>query len=203
MELGEDDFEAVEVGEGDFEAVEVGEGDFEAVELGEAVPVGGSVADAPGVAGVVVGVPVGVVVGVAVGVGVRVGVGVLVGVGLGVGVGSLSGSHAWPVPLAAAAVTACVVAALARLPWATDTATENPVAVAASTPPVTRLTVTGRTCLKRMRAPTRPARFSGNDYSVWCGYIRRTTARLVPSPPYWISGAAPGATGTTTQPAPD
>ena len=140
----------MELGEDDFEAVEVGEGDFEAVELGEAVPVGGSVADAPGVAGVVVGVPVGVVVGVAVGVGVRVGVGVLVGVGLGVGVGSLSGSHAWPVPLAAAAVTACVVAALARLPWATDTATENPVAVAASTPPVTRLTVTGRTCVKRM-----------------------------------------------------
>jgi hypothetical protein len=185
---------------GDFEAVEVGEDDFEAVELGEDVPVGGSVADA---AGVVVGVPVGVVVGVAVGVGVRVGVGVLVGVGLGVGVGSLSCSHAWPVPLAAAAVIACVVAALARLPWATDAATENPVAVAASTPPVTRLTVTGRTCVKRMRAPARPARFCGNDYSVWCGYIRRTTARLVPYHPYWISAVAPGATGTTTQSAPD
>jgi hypothetical protein len=187
----------------DFEAVELGEADFEAVELAEAVPVGGSVADVPVLVVVGVGVGVLVVVGVGGGVGLRVGVGVLVGVGLGVGVGSLSGSHAWPVPLAAAAVTTCVVAALARLPWATDTATENPVAVAASTPPVTRLTVTGRTCVKRMRAPTRPARFCGNDYSVWCGYIRRTTARLVPYPHYWISGAAPGATGTTTQSAPD
>jgi hypothetical protein len=137
--------------------------DFEALELGEAVPVGGSVADAPGVAVVLlgVGVSVGVVVGVAVGVlvGVGVGAGVLVGFGLGVGVGSLSCSQAWPVPLVAAAVTACVVAAFARLSWATDTATENPVAVAASTPPVTRLTVTGRTCVKRMKAPTRTARY--------------------------------------------
>lgn len=79
-------------------------------------------------------------------------VGVGVGDWLG-GAGSRSGSHCWAVPLVTAAVSdRAAEAVLLRLGSADSIAVANPVTAAASTPPVTKLAVTGRTCAKRMKA---------------------------------------------------
>jgi hypothetical protein len=107
-----------------------------------------------GVAEVLLGLGVLLEVGVEVGVGSdRVGVGVGVGVGDGLGdAGSCSGSHSWPVPLAATVAADAAEAVFARLDGAADAAIETPVAVVTSTPPVTKLTVADRTYAKRMKA---------------------------------------------------
>jgi len=101
---------------------------------------------------------------------------VFVGVGDGLGgLGSRNCSHCWPAPL-----TMFVVGddpgGRAVLDWAAGAATENHVAVATRTLPVKRLTLIGRTCAKRMKAPASTVRCCcGTTYSVWSGCIRRET----------------------------
>ena len=108
------------------------------------------------------------VVGVGVGVGV---VGDGDGDGLG-GFGSWSTWHCWPAPLVMTAVGDEAVDATTRdvLVWAADAATWNPAPVERRTPPVTRPTLSGRTCAKRMNAPASALRCCcGTTYSVWSG----------------------------------
>jgi hypothetical protein len=101
--------------------------------------------------------------GLLLGVGLLLGLGVFVGVGDGDGLGdrgSCSTSHCVPVPLAVAASAVADDGPSARdVPvWAADAAMEKPAAVVRRTPPVTRLTLTGRACAKRMSAPASAVR---------------------------------------------
>lgn len=65
--------------------------------------------------------------------------------------------------------------------WAADaTATENPVTVAAITPPAAMPTITGCTCALRMRGPVRCLRGTNIRYG---RYIRRGMPRLYTAMP--------------------
>lgn len=117
--------------------------------------------------GVLLGLGLGLLVGLGLllglGLGLLLGLGVFDGVGDGDGLGdrgSCSTSHCWPFPLVVAASAVAAVGPSAReVPvWAADAAMENPAAVVRRTPPVTRLTLTGRACAKRMNAPASAAR---------------------------------------------
>jgi hypothetical protein len=78
------------------------------------------------------------------------------------GGGRLRGSHCWLVPLTVVSVSAGATPGV--LGCAADAATVNPAAVAIRTPPRTRLTPTGRTCAKRMKAlPVLFVAACGND----------------------------------------
>jgi hypothetical protein len=175
----------------------------------------------PGSVGVAVLVDVAVLVGVAVSVGVAVllgvavavGVGLLVGEGLllgggvvfvGVGVGDGLGDfgsvncwHCSAVPL----TTLVVGDPLGRLVLdsAAGAATENNVAVAMRTLPVTRLTLTGRTCAKRMKALPVLLVAAAERLIQYGVAASGDDARLVRYAHYWTPDAVPGATVTTTQ----
>ncbi len=163
-----------------------GVGAVSAVGLGDAEPLG-------------VGVPVGgLVLGVAVGL---VGVGVGVGVGLGDGAGSCSGSHCCTV--VAVVTVNSAAAAPGRLALAADAVAENPVALAARTPPVTKPTTAGCTCAKRMRGPAQCCSLlRRNDYSVWSGYIRRGAPGSCSTPPIGHQGRRMAPPPTLTRRAP-
>jgi hypothetical protein len=130
-----------------------------------------------------------------------------VGVGVGdwLGAGSRSGSHCWAVPLVTAAVSdSAAEAVLLRLGSADSIAVANPVAAATSTPPVTKLAVTGRTCAKRMKAlpvccsllPRE--RFFSMEWlhQAWHAQLARYAHHCTPS-------TVPSATVTTTQSVPN
>ena len=116
--------------------------------LGWGVPVAGALVDAGGLAGALVE-PLGVGVGVE---PLGVGVGVGVGVELGDDVGGCSGWHC------CTAVLAVVTALVSSAAWVASAAMENPVTVAASTPPATNQPTTGCTCAIRMKGPARAVR---------------------------------------------
>jgi hypothetical protein len=126
--------------------------------LGSGVPVAGALVDAGGLAGPLVE-PLGVGVGVE---PVGVGVGVGVGVELGDGVGSASGWHC------STAVLAVATALVSCAAWVADAAMENPVTVAASTPPATKPPTTGCTCAIRMKGPARAVRCLTSGTSPRC-----------------------------------
>jgi hypothetical protein len=128
--------------------------------------------------GVADGVAVADLLGVGVGVGVLLGVAVLLGVGVGVGVGvggggagRFSGSQEAPFPAVTATVSWLEKAVSAVVPPSTA-ASDTPEAAVARTPPVTRVTATGRARVKRMKRPTSPARYCcGTTHSVWSGFM--------------------------------
>ena len=168
---------------------------LEGVVVGVAVLVGVLEVEPPDVE-LFEGVLVGVLEGLPV---VGVGVGLLLMVGVGDGVGllvALSGSHCWLVPLTAAAVRADAPDAL---DWAGDAATVNPAAAATRTPPVTRLTPTGRTCAKRMKAL--PVLFvAAAERLIQYGMAASgLNARLVRYAHHCTPSSGPGATVSTTQ----
>jgi hypothetical protein len=193
------------------EAVSLGDALVLAELLGVAVSVGVAL-----LVGVAVSVGVALLVGVVLGVGVLVtlalpvGEGLLVGVGVGlfvtlVGVGDGLGcrgncTHCWPVPPAVARVCTEAVPERAMLDWAADAAaTERPVAVAMRTPPVTRLTPTGRTCAKRMKCPCQCcSRLLRNDLFSMEWLHPAANARLVRYAHHCTPSLVPGATMSTT-----
>lgn len=130
-------------------------------------------------------------------------VGVGVGDWLG-GAGSRSGSHCWAVPLVTAAVSdSAAEAVLLRLGSADSIAVANPAVAATSTPPVTKLAVTGRTCAKRMKAlpvllVTSAERFFSMEWlhQAWHAQLARYAHHCTP-------GTVPSATVTTTQSVPN
>ena len=143
-----------------------GVGEVESVGLGLV-----SVGDGLGLGEVGLGVGLGVSLGVGVGlvgvgvglVGVGVGVGLdgvgvgLVGVGVGVGVGlggKWSGSHFWTITLAKRVeTTGCASVVTGSCINGAADADVASTADATRTPPVTKPTVTGRACAKRMIMP--------------------------------------------------
>jgi hypothetical protein len=136
--LGLADVDAFEDADGLVVAVAVcAEGEGSVLAVGDFEAVGVAVAEVVAVGSLVDGCGLGEPLGVPVGVGVAV----------GEEVDSGSGWHCWTAP--ADTATAAV---------SSTGGSENPVAAAARTPPVTTPTTTGCTCAIRMKGPARAAR---------------------------------------------